>query len=85
MNVMDLGLDDEVIEDTYAKEWITEWDRSFCLGLINFPNMTPKQEQKAQMIVKKIERRARQSVRQSPGQPAEQGNFCSHCGHPLAT
>ena len=82
---MDLGLDDEVIEEAYAKQWITDWDRSFCLGLINFPNMTPKQEQKAQMIVKKIERSARQFVQQqSTTQTAQQGNFCSHCGHPLA-
>lgn len=89
MNVIDLGLDDEVIDGAYASKLISAWDRQFCMGLINFAVMTPKQEQKALLVLKKIERgaskimAAQDETRDQTAQQDEHEVFCSKCGRAL--
>jgi hypothetical protein len=71
------NLDDAFIDEAFEREFISDWDRTFLLGLIDFPTLSPKQQDKFDDIIKKIERKQKRS-----GKPAKQ-EVCKHCGHTL--
>ena len=79
-----LQVPDELIFTAYDEELITAWDRDFLLGLIDYPTLSDKQNQKFQTIMRKINR-----GKQKPQPNKQDGDFkqvmeyeaiCPHCG-----
>lgn len=76
MNTTHLDIEDELIEEAFDREWITDWDRTFMLGLVDYSELSEKQEIKYRSIIKKIERGQKRNG-------AARATACPHCGHAL--
>ena len=72
-----LELDDATIDEAFEKEWISDWDFQFLTNLINYSELTEKQDTKFRAILRKIERGQKRS-----GKPVAI-KVCRHCGHEL--
>lgn len=91
MDILDLGITDDLIEQVYERGYISEWDTEFLFGLVDYPRLTPKQERKAKLILMKLNRarRTQQSSQngdfkqQMEDREAAQAQVCRHCGKAL--
>ena len=79
-----LDLDDSFIEDAFDKEFISDWDYHFLTNLINYSDLSEKQDTKLRAILKKIQRgQKRNGTPTAPVQAEPAERFCKHCGHEL--
>ncbi len=97
MNIIDLGITDELIEQSLQREWITERDATFLFGLIDYPVFTSKQETWATLCMMKIERGLKREDKARAIRASQDGDFkqtmeeyqaikkptCPHCGHKM--
>lgn len=89
MNILDI--EDQLLDEAFEKEWISNWDYTFMQGLIDYPNLSEKQDAKAQAILRKIERGLERQDK-AKAQAEQDGDFkqaienyqqssvCPHCG-----